>query len=193
MASAATTGTRHRLIVADAEPPPELGLPRLLPYAGADTTDAAVLRGPLATPARVLTELLGADEVELDVHGLGGSASSTLALTPDAAGHFSLTAADILGLRLPRAPLVVLGACNAARATPFVHQPWSLPMAFVRAGARAVLGSASPLPDRDAKRFFDDVLSRVHSGSRPAIALRDARLEHLRAGRNWVADVMLFQ
>ncbi len=190
----------RRLIVADVTPPPSLTLPPLQPYTAPPDRPAGVdrvLRGSAATPARVLAELPDADEIELDVHGLidlGVSDASMLVLSADGQGRWALTANDLKQLHLARAPLVILGACNAAQPAPALHDAWSLPQAFVAAGARAVFGSAAPIPDVASARFFDDVQSRIHAGARPAIALRDARLQALRDGRDaWIRDVMLFQ
>jgi hypothetical protein len=186
----------RRLVVADVSPPPSLGLPALQPYSAPAGRADRILRGVDATPARVLAELPNADEIELDVHGfidLGVSDASMLVLSADSQGRWALTATDLKKLHLSRAPLVILGACNAAQPAPSLHDAWSLPQAFVAAGARAVFGSAAPVPDVESARFFDDLQSRIHAGSQPAVALRDARLEALRGAHDWVRDVMLFQ
>src|SRR5262249_47951995 len=135
--SAAAT---RRLVVAQADPPVEMGLPQLSPYTAPAAPGTVVLRGPNATPARVLADIPDSDEIEFDVHGLvdlGAADASMLALTPDDNGRFALTTADVRRLQLRRSPLVVLGACHAAHAAPFVQELWSLPMAFVASGARA--------------------------------------------------------
>jgi hypothetical protein len=116
-----------------------------------------------------------------------------LVLSPDKLGRYALTANAIGKLKLARAPLVALAACSAAHTAPFLHKAWSLPMAFVNAGARAVLASSSPVPDREADRFFDRVLARIHDGQSPAIALRDERVAWRARGQPWTTDVILFQ
>lgn len=196
----ASAAPPRRLIVTEVTPPPSLTLPPLQPYTAPPGQSAGldrILRGAQATPARVLAELPEADEIELDVHGLidlGVSDASMLVLSADAQGRWALTANDLAQLHLTRAPLVILGACNAATRAAAMHDAWSLPQAFVAAGARAVFGSAAPIPDVGSGRFFDDVQARIHAGSTPAIALRDARMNALRAGHDaWVHDVMLFQ
>jgi hypothetical protein len=155
------------------------------------------LRGASATPARVLSELGDATEIELDAHGLidlDVSDTWLLALSPDADGRFALTAGEIERQRLRGQPLVVLGACYAGRVAPYLHEPWSLPMAFIDAGARAVFASAAAIPDASAGPFFDALLARVHRGQSPAVALRDERVARLRDDPgSWVRHVLSFE
>ncbi|HWE26491.1 MAG TPA: CHAT domain-containing protein, partial [Polyangia bacterium] len=142
-------------------------------------------------------ELGDAGEIELNAHGLIDldlSDTWLLALSPDAAGNFALTAADLEKQPLRNRPLVVLAACNAGRAAPYLHEPWGLPMALIVAGARAVFASSEAIPDANAGAFFDAVLARSAHGESPAVALRDERLAwlHKDAGR-WTRYVLLFQ
>jgi cellulose synthase operon protein C len=195
------------LIVADVEPPASLGLPRLAtwqqPSPGAAAV--AVVSGASATPARVLASLPDAGELVIHAHGigsggLGGSLgagladAAFLALSADAAGNYALTAAAVRALTLRHHPLVVLAACSASQGAPVLHQPWSLPAAFVHAGARAVLASSAPIPDLEAGEFLDGVRAAIAAGSSAAIALRDARVRWLAAGRaDWVRDLLVFE
>jgi hypothetical protein len=188
----------HRVLVSDVEPPASLGLPKLLPWKSAPGADApsAWLRGTTATPDRVLAELRDATEVEIHAHGLvdlAVSDASLIALSPDESGRYALTAGAIRATRMNARPVVVLAACRAARVAPFDHEPWSLPLAFIKSGARAVLASPSPIRDADAAAFFDAVLTRIRAGASPAAALRDERLAWLSRGANpWVREVLLF-
>jgi len=193
-----TAATASRgLLVADVEAPAALRLPRLTGRpALVDSAGALVLRGGDATPQRVLAELPSVDEVELDVHGLvdlGQSDASVLVLAPDADGRFALSAAEISTLRLPRHPLVLLGSCQAARTAPWLHEAWGLPTAFVAAGARVVFASPTPIPDAGASAFFGALLSRIHAGESPAVALRNERQAFLARGAAWVQQVMAFE
>jgi hypothetical protein len=186
----------RRLIITDVRPPESLQLAPLAARSATVQPNELVLRGAAATPERVLAELPDADEAVLDVHGLidlGQSDASMLVLSPDSLGRYALTANAISKLHLHRAPLVALAACNAAHTAPFLHEAWSLPMTFIGAGARAVLGSSAPIPDRDADRFFDRVLTRIHNGQTPAIALRDEREAWRARGQSWTTNVILFQ
>ena len=142
-------------------------------------------------------ELADATEIEVHAHGfvdLAQSDASMIALSPDPDGRWGLTAGDVRAQRLRGHPVVVLGACRAAHTVGYLHEAWSLPVAFVRAGARAVLASSSEIPDADAGAFFDAVLARVRAGAPVAVALRDERMLRLaRDPESWVRDVIDFE
>ncbi len=191
------TAARH-LVVADVEPPAALRLPRLNTWAPRDE-DArrVVLAGPAATPSRVLTEMVEATEIEFHTHGLIDpevSNASLVVLSPEADGRYALTVREVRGQELRGAPVVILAACRAAHTAPFLHEPFSLPVAFAEAGARAVFAATVDLPDAEAGPFFDAVRSRIRAGEAPAVALRDERLVWLRRpGSDWVRHVLLFE
>jgi hypothetical protein len=192
---AAPSGDPVRLVVADVQPPAQLELPRLASWAehGGDRR----LTGADATPSRVLAAMRDATEIEVHAHGmvnLGQPDASLLALSGEPGGRYALTAGDVRAASLGGAPLVMLAACHAARGAAVVHEPWSLPAAFVFAGARAVIAPAAPVPDRDAAAFFADVRARVERGDDAAVALRDARIGWLSAGGGaWVRDIIAFE
>jgi CHAT domain-containing protein len=182
------------------ETPPELGLAPLRATALDGRREGEVLlTGRAATPRRVLAEMSEATEVELHVHGwvnLGLPEASLLVLAPEADGQYALTAADVRRQHLRRAPFVVLGACHSAHTPARLHEIWSLPMAFLEAGARAVLASPEALPDIEAQTFLDEVQRRVRGGEPPALALRNERMEQLGAGAGaapWVRRILLFE
>ena len=193
-------GARRRsvLTIEDARPPAALGLPQLRSpsHAPRDTAiDDVILAGAEATPRRVRQELAQTDFAEFHAHGfvdLGISDVSLIALSPDADGSFALTARVIAGLKLPRAPFVALAACDAAYTAPYLHQPWSLPYAFLLAGARGVLAPATAIPDQEAGRFFRDVGDQILRGIDPAVVLRDQRLARRGGAIGWVNSVVLF-
>jgi len=182
-------------VVSAVEAPASLGLPAL----GGWRTDGAaadvLLSGAAATPSRVLAELASASVAELHVHGLADlEDAAALVLAPEPDGRFALGAPQVRSMRLNHAPLVILAACHAARTQPWQHQGWSLPAAFLEAGARAVLASTAEVPDAEAPRFFAGVRRRVEEGVLPAQALRDERQDWLaRGGQAWVNDVLLFE
>jgi hypothetical protein len=181
------------LVVGDVEPPPALELPRLATW----STSGELLSGAVATPSRVLAAIGGADEITIHAHGLVDAAlpdASFLALSPEPDGRFALTTADVSKAHFTTSPLIVLAACHSASAAPVLHETWSLPAAFVRAGARAVIASAAPIPDGDAPAFFDAVRDKVRTGKSVAVALRDVRREWLGNRRaDWVRDVIVFE
>jgi hypothetical protein len=186
----------ERLVISDVAPP--AGLPMLPPWQpGPDRGRFRHLRGPEANPGRVLAALPGADLIEFHVHGLvDASDASYLALAPDERGRSTLTAAQVRALRLPRRPLVVLAACDSAansREFPSYSGRWSLPTAFISAGARAVLAATTAIPDAGAQEFMGDVVARIERGVPAAHALRDVRMAWLGRGQTWVNDVVLFE
>jgi cellulose synthase operon protein C len=182
------------LIVGDVEPPAALGLPHLASWR---SQAGETLTGPSATPERVLTAIAEAGEVVIHAHGIGAHGAddaSFLALSSDASGRYALTAAAVRATTLRRSPLVVLAACRASQGAPVLHEPWSLPAAFVYAGARAVVASTAPIPDHEAGEFFDGVRAAVNAGVPVAIAVRDVRVRWRAGGRSdWVDDVLVFE
>jgi len=145
----------------------------------------------------VLRELRSATDVQIHTHGLvdiGESDAPLLVLSPDASGAWSLSANDVASTHLDGHPVVVLGACNSARAASSLHEQWSLPAAFLRAGARSVIAASEAIPDGPAADFFEGVLRRVRRGESPATALRDERVSwRSRPGGGWVDTLLLFE
>ncbi|WP_224372969.1 CHAT domain-containing protein [Hyalangium versicolor] len=186
----------RRLVVKDVEAPPALGLPRLGAWepAGEGFT---VLSGAAATPSRVLEAMTEATEVEVHAHGLINptlSDASLLVLSPEASGRYALTAGEVRSHPLRGHPLITLAACRAAHTAHHLHEPFSLPVAFLEAGARAVLAATVDIPDAEAGPFFVAVQNRIRSGQSPATALRDVRLEWLRDNpESWVRAVLVFE
>ncbi len=188
----------HRLLVTDVEAPASFGLPKLRPWRADPTADPSIvwLHGGTATPANVLSDMRHATEISIHAHGLvdfAVSDASLVVLSADEAGRSMLTAGDIRATHLTASPIVVLGACSAARVASFDHEPWGLPLAFLEAGARAVLASPAPVGDAEAAPFFEAVLARVRGGEAPAQALRDERVAWLARGASpWIRQVLLF-
>ena len=193
----ARTLPARRLVVSGVDAPDDLGLPRLSTApASADETPTTHLTGGAATAERVLQELPAHDEIQLHVHGIVDrklSDAAALVLAPGAQGTAFLTVEQITKTRLPRRPLVVLGACLGGRAPRYGPLSWSLPWAFIRAGAGVVLASPEPVEDLEAHTFFSWVVDRIRRGTAPAVAVRDARLGGA-TGRpgEWAAQVVVF-
>ncbi|OJT27052.1 hypothetical protein BO221_03385 [Archangium sp. Cb G35] len=186
----------RRLVVADVEPPPGLALAPLSGW-GPPPPGGMLLSGAAATPSRVLEAMARATEVEIHAHGLvnlGISDASLLVLTPEPDGRYALTAGEVRARRLEGAPLVILAACRAAHTAPTSHEPFNLPVAFLEAGARAVLAATVDVPDAQAVRFFESVRARIQAGQPVAVALRDERVLWLkRGGAEWVQAVLAFE
>ncbi|MCP3140855.1 CHAT domain-containing protein [Pyxidicoccus xibeiensis] len=156
------------------------------------------LRGSQATPSRVVEAMADASEVELHAHGMFSPAvsdASLVVLAPEPDGRYALTADRVRSLRLKRAPLVMLVTCSAAKTAPYLHEPFSLPVAFIEAGASAVLASTVEIPDT-AGGFFEAVRELVRGGAPASKALRDARVQWLKAhpsDGSWLPHVLLFE
>jgi hypothetical protein len=180
------------LVVADVQPPASVGLPKLGSWSRGDGT---VLAGPAATPDAVLAAVGEARDATIHAHGLTNDGdASYLALSQGADGRYSLTASEVARAKFPAAPLVILAACETARSAPQFAQRWSLPAAFVKAGARAVVASTTAIPDHDAAAFFDKLRARTGAGESIAKVLRDLRKQWLYDSRaEWVRDVVVFE
>jgi len=182
------------LVVGNIDPPGSLGLPplnHLQPVAGGVT----LLEGARATPAGVLAAIREVGFVEIHSHGLtGGDDVARLVVAPDARGSYALTTSQIAAARLAGAPVVMLAACGAGASGTSFHTTWSLPEAFRRAGARAVIASADPVSDASAQQFFARVRDRISAGASPARALRDERVTWTDpAQRAWIDHLIVFQ
>lgn len=155
------------------------------------------LRGLEARPSRVLDAMRDASDIDVATHGFMSDASnmSYLVLARDVDGSDELRERDIRTLRLNKAPLVILVACEAARGSPALHEPLSLPNAFLEAQARGVIAATQEIPDEDSSAFFAAVRKRIRDGAPPSIAVRDERRKWLDEGkgRDWVGGVLVFE
>ncbi|GHG82188.1 CHAT domain-containing protein [Comamonas sp. JC664] len=192
-------GAGPHLVVNGVEAPSALGLPRLSPLAPPALQDPrrVELSGMQATPTRVLAAMAQASEVEIHAHGAFSpemSDASLVVLAPETDGRYALSAAQVRAVKLAQAPLVLLATCSAARAMPFLHESFSLPVAFIEAGAAMVLASTEEIPD-SAGRFFEAVRERIRTGAPAARALRDERRTWLASqpGADWVHGILLFE
>jgi cellulose synthase operon protein C len=194
----AGTGAKIHLVVSDVELPSDAPFERLGPWPLAFGTDErqVILSGVRATPSNVLEEMRHATEIDLATHGVINDRSNTsyLLLAAEKSGS-ELGAPRVRSTLLRGAPFVVLAACHAAHTTYALHEPLSLPAAFIEAGARGVLAATEEILYPDAAVFFNAVRERMRSGVPPAIALREERMQWLRKGKEaeWVNSVLLFE
>jgi hypothetical protein len=192
------TGPAVHLVVSDVELPPGSTLKRLNTWTPGFGTDEkpVTLVGAEATPSRVLAAMQDATEIDLVAHGVidGASDSSYLMLAPGQEDP-ELSVAQVRSASLRGAPFVVLAACHAAHTTYSLDTPFSLPAAFIEAGARGVVAATVAIPDLEAAAFFNAVRERIRSGAPPALALRDERVRWLeqRRGAPWLDNVLLFE
>lgn len=114
----------------------------------------------------LVTMSVHGDDVPKYAHGLHLDASRTL------------TAADLLGLRMPRQ--LVLGACCSGTLVANSNEPIGLAtVAFVR-GATSVTAAPLRIPDAATAAVLAELYRELSAGTRPALALRRAQL-HVRA------------
>lgn len=186
----------RRVVVSDVQAPPDLGMPPLAPHPVVTGADVH-LRGPEATPRRVLAAMADATDIEIHAHGLvnpGVSDAAFLALSPDAGGQYALTAEMLRSQPLRGAPRVILGACHGAYAPDHVHGSSSLASTLIAGGARTVIASPAPIQDVDAPRFFAGVQQRMARGIAAAAALRDERTSYREPRqRAWMDAVVVFE
>jgi CHAT domain-containing protein len=170
-----------------------------LPDSAEETSDAAaayahgvVLPAARATFAAFADAARGADVVHVSGHtgddGNGGTAALVFAPAERVLWR------RIASLSLPRAPVVVLAACDSLRLprAAAARAP-SLGGAFLAAGAANVIGTLQPLPDRDARELFREFHRRLASGAEAADALRDVQLQAIARGSSaaWRALAVL--
>lgn len=193
-----TTGPKEHLVVSDVALPPDSEFKRLsswIPSFGADEKQV-LLTGTRATPSNVLAAMKGAHEIDIMAHGIinGRTTTSYLQLAPESEGS-ELSMEKVRRGSLRGAPFVMLAACHAAHTSYSLHEPLSLPAAFIEAGARGVLAATEEVPDQEVTAFFNAIRERMRSGTHPALALRDERIKWLgeRRGGNWLDSILLFE
>jgi len=197
-ARAASAGPAIHLVVSGVELPPGIPLQRLnawTPSFGPEE-QRLTLSGAEATPSRVLGFMKNATEIDLVAHGIVNDSAGTshILLAPDQEGP-ELGISKVRTATLQGAPFVVLAACHAAHTSYALHEPLSLPAAFIEAGARGVLAATVEIPDLEAQDFFNAVRERMRAGTPPANALRDERTRWRKEGKGakWLDSVLLFE
>jgi len=188
-------GVGPRVVVASVAQPVSLRLPAL--SAPPPLPGEVRLEGPAATPSRVMQAAREASVLEFHVHGVRYQEmrdASALVLSPEPSGRFALAARDVRSQVLSGHPLVLLAACDSGDIVQDLSQGDGLPVAFVQAGARAVLAVNAPVADAESEEFFRPLLDQIRAGMRPAAALRAARADwHLTHGPSWADQVVLFE
>lgn len=193
---APVAGTSAAASLHVAEPrPSDPSLPALPVAAPPATSFARQLRGDAATPEAVLAALGDAGYAELHVHGIAAAHSEDaafLALSPERDGTFALTAERVRHAKLAGAPLVVLAACRAAQVAAYLRERWSLPDAFVAAGASAVVAADVAIPNASAQPLFDE-LHRAIAGGQSVEAAVAAMRARARPDTLWSSRLMVFR
>lgn len=198
-ASTNTSGNKYVLVTdipADSSTNLAAPPPYLVPQAEGEGVRVE-LRGSNATPRHVLDAIEDATEIEFFTHGVLQqriSDVSALVLARGGTGDDRLTAEKVVGAKLTKSPLVLLGACYAGQTAPDLHRAWSLPAAFIHAGARAVIAADAEIPALEAGTFFSEFREAVRRDPRPAVVLRDLRAKYVDNNKmRWLDAVVVIQ
>lgn len=106
---------------------------------------------------------------------------SAIILSPHGSGY-KLYARDVM--RIPiHASVVTLSACQSAGAATYAGEGLvGFAWAFLRAGARHVIGGLWEVDDRSTSQLMGQLYRALGRGSEPAAALREAQLSLLKSG-----------
>jgi len=170
-------------------PPPNASAPALPDAARELGEIASLYRHSAAIPASdaTLTRLLEAAGNAIVIHIAGhtereAAGEHALLLTRSGGGDPERVSADtIAATRLAHAGIVVLAACETMRPPESSEtHARSLAAAFVVAGAASVVGTLTPVADRDARTFFRQTHRYLAAGFSPIDALRAAQIDAIR-------------
>ena len=105
-------------------------------------------------------------------------ANHTLSSQNVATSQGLLTAEKVLGLKLKGTDLVVLSACNTGMGVIQNGQGvYGLRRAFFQAGAKSLITSMCPVPDKETKELMIQLYENIQSGMNRCQALRQAALQ----------------
>jgi CHAT domain-containing protein len=169
------------------DPPPSLGPPRLLGYAGSGARQLAHATTELATIARHLpdaqvVDLAAAADLRttppprllhIASHGESNPNAPICSTLELADGPFLLWEAHRLNLRGTQ--LVTLSACETSVRPDHGDMALALAGAFLCAGAHAVLASLWAVSDAATAALMDHFYAALADGMRPDVALRHAQ------------------
>lgn len=115
---------------------------------------------------------------------LAGGEAALLLAEPDGAALERASSRVIATMPPPHARLIVLAACETLRPPASVEtHALSFGGAFVAAGAPNVIGTLTPIGDRDAHTFFRALHRYLAAGSSPSAALRATQIAALHEER----------
>lgn len=180
----AQRGTSSSSLVALALPSGE-GTGVALPESGSEVASIRALYGKsMELDGRSASlSALGDDAANAGVIHIAGhterqaGAGESALLFGGASGAERVTWTRIAAMKLPPA-VVTLAACETLRIPPPLEaHALSLGGGFLAAGARAVIGTLTPIPDDDARSLFLSIHRELARGAGAAVALRRAQLE----------------
>jgi tetratricopeptide (TPR) repeat protein len=153
-----------------------------------------------ATFARFRTTAAGADVIHIAGHTERQQGGGEQALLfAGASGKLERVSwKTIVASPTPNRGVVVLAACETLRPPPSAAtRALSLGAAFSAAGASDVVGTLTPIGDRDARLLFDALHRHLAAGERPAEALRAVQQDAINVNkssggrRTWRAIALL--
>jgi CHAT domain-containing protein/Tfp pilus assembly protein PilF len=110
---------------------------------------------------------------------------SAIILSPGKGGGYKLYARDLMQAPV-RAELVSISACRSAGVRPYSGEGLvGFSWAFLQAGARNVVAGLWDVNDRASAELMIHLYRHLRSGVSPAVALREAKRELIRAGGAW--------
>ena len=150
--------------------------------------DQVIRIGPDATPQAFLDAMPGRfSMIHFAAHAETNSQTplESAIILSNSGGRFKLYARDITGLKLS-ADLVTISACRSAGARAYggeglVGFAW----AFLQSGARSVIAGLWDVGDNSSSRLIQSLYDALASGSQPAAALRQAKLELLHSSGSY--------
>ncbi|QYX76124.1 CHAT domain-containing protein [Streptomyces akebiae] len=164
----------------------------------AEAMQAMVLVGSSATPSAVRDLVEQSEYVHIAAHGahnLDAPAFHCLFLSNADGSNGRLYAHDILRCDLRGTELVTLSACESALFRYDLNDNlYGLAAAFLRAGARTVLGALWPVKSDTASLFFVTLYSEIGRGSSKLAAFRHAQSVTRAAFpeyRDWAAFILI--
>jgi CHAT domain-containing protein len=187
------------LAVGDAHVPSD-SLPRLI-SADAEAKEVAqaypkgqVVTGAGATPGALLAQMPRYEVLHFAGHSVASVERpwfSRLLLAPDPSvpgDTGSLYARDLMGLRFPKAEVVVLASCATARGRVVAGEgPLNMARPFLAAGARHVVASLWDVDDIASTSFLRRFHRELRGGASCARALQSAQVEAIRGGPAFAA------
>lgn len=163
-------------------------------------SNVSILAETTATRPNVVRAITSADLVHIAVHAVADrtdASRSFMVLAPSPSDAGVLHAAEIARLDMTQARMVVLAGCQTAAAGGGRGSIRSLALAFLAGGARSVMGTLWSVDDAATSTLTRDTYMRIASnGASPIVALRDAQLRAIRAGRaprDWASHQIYVQ
>ncbi|NEU71470.1 CHAT domain-containing protein [Hassallia byssoidea VB512170] len=155
--------------------------------------------GDEATKVAIIERMPTAGIIHLATHGLLNDADElnvpgAIALAPSGTDDGWLTATEIMNLKMLKAELVVLSACNTGQGRLTGDGVIGLSRSFISRGVPSVIASLWSVPDAPTASFMVEFYQNLQRGDNKAQALRQAMLtikEKHPNPLNWAAFTLI--